>query len=89
MIKQTQLLQNIVICQWRADPLFADCSPLTNHDISLNLVQLLLTISTFALDMQCNIRNQPMLMQSVCITLICHKLKITANPKQQKTLVSI
>ena len=63
MIKQTHLLQNILICQWQADPLFADCSPLTNHDISLNLVQLLLTISTFALDMQCNIRSQPMLMQ--------------------------
>ena len=29
MIKQTQLLQNIVICQWPADPLFADCAPLT------------------------------------------------------------
>ena len=52
MIKQllnSVIPQNIVICQCPADQLFANgksliCSPLTNHDTLLNLVQYLLSI---------------------------------------------
>ena len=134
MIKQTQLLQNIVICQWPADPLFADCAPLTatskkaigldhvytgpdkflDGKFSTCATRLHGTVQdcssvcrsktcavppmlsktepfaciTFFFFVQLS-RSNGFIGRSVCITLICHKLKITANPKQQKILVSI